>query len=173
MTAHLPSGISVRRRCSAPGRNLPDEGARLRARRQSLGACGRSVRPIDTRGLPENCCDEAVTAGVAEFGSATIRCSPFDGIFVETKSTDQRKYLKLKPLALPIYIGTDRGTQSDRDSPFCAGGYRAVGVKRHKSTPKPLDSNACERIETKLKSPWLLLSKVSSVCFVRARKVKA
>ncbi len=32
-----------------------------------------------------------VTAGAAEFGSATIRCSPFDGIFVETKSMDQRK----------------------------------------------------------------------------------
>jgi len=33
-----------------------------------------------------------VTAGAAEFGSATIRCSPFYGIFVETKNIDQRKY---------------------------------------------------------------------------------
>jgi hypothetical protein len=33
-----------------------------------------------------------VTAGAAEFGSATIRCSPFDGIFVETENTDQRRY---------------------------------------------------------------------------------
>ncbi len=33
-----------------------------------------------------------VTAGAAEFGSAEIRCSSFDAIFVETKSTDQRKY---------------------------------------------------------------------------------
>lgn len=33
-----------------------------------------------------------VTAGAAEFGSAEIRCSSFDGIFIETKSTDQRQY---------------------------------------------------------------------------------
>jgi hypothetical protein len=33
-----------------------------------------------------------VAAGAAEFGSAEIRCSSFDGIFIETKSTDQRKY---------------------------------------------------------------------------------
>jgi len=33
-----------------------------------------------------------VTAGAAEFGSAEIRCSSFDWIFVETKRTDQRKY---------------------------------------------------------------------------------
>ncbi len=33
-----------------------------------------------------------VTAGAAEFGSATIRCSPFDGIFVETNGTDQREH---------------------------------------------------------------------------------
>ena len=34
-----------------------------------------------------------VTAGAAEFGSVTIGRSPFDGIFVETKSINQPKYL--------------------------------------------------------------------------------
>ena len=33
-----------------------------------------------------------VLAGAAEFGSAENRCSSFDGIFIETKSTDQLKY---------------------------------------------------------------------------------
>jgi hypothetical protein len=42
--------------------------------------------------LSENCCDAGGDRGAAEFGSAEIRCSSFDGIFVETKSTDQRKY---------------------------------------------------------------------------------
>jgi hypothetical protein len=45
-------------------------------------------------------------------------------------------------------------------------------VKSAWSAPKPVDSNACERSEMKLKSTQLFLSKVSSVCFVRARKVK-
>src|SRR6266481_782681 len=35
---------------------------------------------------------QQVTAGAAEFGSAEIRCSSFDRIFVETNRTDQRKY---------------------------------------------------------------------------------
>jgi hypothetical protein len=35
---------------------------------------------------------KVVTAGAAEFGSATIRYSPFDGIFVETNGADQREH---------------------------------------------------------------------------------
>jgi hypothetical protein len=45
-----------------------------------------------TFGFLRTAATQQVTAGAAEFGSAEIRCSPFDGIFVETKSTDQRKY---------------------------------------------------------------------------------
>jgi hypothetical protein len=46
---------------------------------------------LDTT-FPRTDATRQVTAGAAEVGSAEIRCSSFDGIFVETKSTDQRKY---------------------------------------------------------------------------------
>src|SRR6266851_1870714 len=71
---------------------------------------------------------------------------------------------------LHLYIGAARGTQCDRDCPFCAGGFRAVVSQTAQSKPKPVDSKACERIETKPKSTWLLFAKVSSVGFVRRQE---
>ncbi len=55
-----------------------------------------------------------VTAGAAEFGSATIRCSPFDEIFVETKSIDQRKYWAETFLASSIHSSSVKDTMRSR-----------------------------------------------------------
>ena len=83
-------------------------------------------RPTDTVFL-KTAATRQVTAGAAEFGSAEIRCSSFDGIVIETKSTDQRNTEAETSRASSIYISTARGTQCDRHCPFCAGGFRAVG----------------------------------------------
>jgi len=50
-----------------------------------------TLKAMDTTFL-RTAATRQVTAGAAEFGSAEIRCSSFDWIFIETKSTDQRKY---------------------------------------------------------------------------------
>jgi len=45
-----------------------------------------------------------VTAGAAELWPAEIRCSPFYGIFVETKNTDQRRYWSCNLSRFLLYI---------------------------------------------------------------------
>jgi hypothetical protein len=69
----------------------------------------------------------AVRRGVAEFGSATIRCSPFDRVLSKQRAQIAVNTQAETSRASFIYIGTASGTQCDRDCSFCAGGFRTVG----------------------------------------------
>lgn len=104
--------------------------------------CGR-----DRGNNPRN--DVCRLPGAAEFGSAEIRCSPFHKIFVEAKRTDQvnaKAETLFASSIYSLYIAALRRTQGDSRLPFLCRRCRCI------EAPKPVNSNACERSETKLES---------------------